>query len=210
MYMCAECTQHGCKLRDMDKTMKCCPCKNEEIQKQAEELYKDPENYKIANVAGIVEAEGYAKISRVEEIVLFCKKAGYKKIGLVFCIGLKNEAKIVNKIFKHHGLEVISVICKNGSIPKSSVGLTNEQTLSGCAEEVMCNPIGQALLMNQEEVDFNVLFGLCVGHDTLALKYLEAPATVLAVKDRLTGHNPIAAIYMAEGYHKSRIFKDME
>ena len=207
MYMCAECTQHGCILRDMDKTMKDCPCKNEEIQKQAAELYKEPENHNIALNSAIAEAEGYAKISRVEEIVLFCKKAGYKKIGLVFCMGLKNEAKIVNKIFRYHDLEVVSVICKNGSIPKSSIGVTDEQTLSGCADEVMCNPIAQALLMNQEKVDFNVLLGLCVGHDTLALKYLEAPATVLAVKDRLTGHNPIAAINMAEGYHKKRIFK---
>ena len=207
MYMCAECTQHGCILRDMDKTMTCCPCKNEEIQKQAAELYNEPENLNIALSSAIVEAEGYAKISRVEEIVLFCQKAGYKKIGLVFCMGLKNEAKIVSKIFRHHGLEVVSVICKNGSVPKSSIGVTAEHTLSGCTEEVMCNPIGQALLMNQEKVDFNVLLGLCVGHDTLALKYIEAPTTVLAVKDRLTGHNPIAAINMAEGYHKGRIFK---
>lgn len=206
MYMCAECTQHGCIARDMDKTMTCCPCKNEEIQKQAAELYKEPENYNIALNSAIVEAEGYAKISRVEEIVLFCKKMGYKKIGLVFCMGLRNEAKIVSKIFRHHDLEVVSVICKNGSVPKSSIGVTEEHTLSGCTEEVMCNPIGQALLMNQEKVEFNVLLGLCVGHDTLALKYIEAPATVLAVKDRLTGHNPVAAINMAESYHKKRIF----
>lgn len=207
MYMCAECTKHGCKLRDMEQTMKICPCKNEEIQKKAEELYKEPENYKIANVAGEVEAEGYCKISRLEEIMLFCKKAGYQKIGLVFCIGLKDEAKIVNKIFKHNGFDVVSVVCKNGAMPKSSIGLTAEQTLSGCADEVMCNPIGQALLMNEEQTDFNVLFGLCVGHDTLAMKYLEAPTTVLAVKDRLTGHNPIAAVYMAEGYYKKRFFQ---
>ena len=207
MYLCAECTQHGCRLRDMDKTMTCCPCKNEEIQAKAKELYQEPENYKIANIAGEVEAEGYGKISRLEEIILFCKKAGYKKIGLVFCIGLKNESKIVNRIFKENGLEVVSVICKNGAFPKSSVGLTKEQTLSGCADEVMCNPIGQALLMNEAKTEFNILFGLCVGHDTLAMKYLEAPTTVLAVKDRLTGHNPIAAVYMADGYYKKRFFQ---
>ena len=206
MYMCAECTQHGCISRDMNKTMTCCPCKNEEIQKQAAELYKEPENYNIALNSAIVEAEGYAKISRVEEIVVFCKRMGYKKVGLVFCMGLRNEAKIVSKIFRHHDLEVVSVICKNGSVPKSIIGVTEEHTLSRCTEEVMCNPIGQALLMNQEKVDFNVLLGLCVGHDTLALKYIEAPATVLAVKDRLTGHNPVAAINMAESYHKKRIF----
>ena len=205
--MCAECTQHGCHLRDITKTMKCCPCKNEEILEKAEELYKQPENYKIANTAALVESEGYGMLCRMEEIMLFCKKAGFNKIGLVFCLGLKDEAKEVNKILKHNGFEVVSVICKNGMFPKSTVGLKNEQTLSGCAEETMCNPIGQALLMNEQKTECNILLGLCVGHDTLAMKYLEAPTTVLAVKDRVTGHNPLSAIYVAESYFKKKFFK---
>lgn len=89
--------------------------------------------------------------------------------------------------------------------PKSVVGLKNEQTLSGCAEETMCNPIGQALLMNEQKTECNILLGLCVGHDTLAMKYLEAPTTVLAVKDRVTGHNPLSAIYVAESYFKNAL-----
>ena len=91
-------------------------------------------------------------------------------------------------------------------MPKSSIGLTDADTLSGCANEVMCNPIGQALLMNQEQTQFNILLGLCVGHDTLALKYLEAPVTVLAVKDRVAGHNPLAPIYVANSYYKKRFY----
>lgn len=208
MYMCAECTQHGCKLRDMSKTLKCCPCKNEEIQSKAEELYKEAENYNIAYNAALVESEGYGMLYRMEEIMLFCKKAGFRKIGLVFCMGLKAEAKIVSKILKSNGFEVVSVICKNGALPKSMLGIKNEQTLSGCADETMCNPIGQALLMNEQKTECNVLLGLCVGHDTLAMKYLEAPTTVLAVKDRVTGHNPLAAIYVAESYFKKRFFKE--
>ncbi len=205
-YMCAECRQTGCKFRDMSKTMTCCPCKNEEVQAKAAAAYKEEENYLIAHTAGKVEAEGYGKLCRMEEIVLFCKRAGYKKLGLVFCIGLHNEAREVNKILTYHGFEVVSVICKNGALPKSTVGLTDADTLSGCANEVMCNPIGQALAMNAEQVEFNILLGLCVGHDTLAIKYLDAPCTVLAVKDRVTGHNPIQAIYMANGYYKKRFY----
>ena len=207
-YMCAECRQTGCKLRDMSKTMTCCPCKNEEIQAKAVEAYKEEENALIAKVAGKVEAEGYGQLCRMEEIVLFCKRAGYKKLGLVFCMGLHNEAREVTRILSHHGFEVVSVICKNGALPKSTVGLTDADTLSGCANEVMCNPIGQAMLMNEQQVDFNILLGLCVGHDTLAIKYMEAPCTVLAVKDRVTGHNPIQAIYMANGYFKKRFYGD--
>ena len=210
MYMCADCTQHGCQLRDMDKTMTCCPCKNTEVQEKAAQLYQEEENHRIAFNAAITESQGYGTLCRLEEIMLFCRNAGYKKLGLIFCIGLKSEAKMVTKILRHNGFEVASVICKNGAFPKSSVGLKDEHTLSGCAEEVMCNPIGQALIMNEEKTDFNILLGLCVGHDTLALKYLEGPATILAVKDRVTGHNPLAAVYVAESYYKKRFFKPQE
>ena len=209
-YMCAECQQRGCISREMDKTMSCCPTKNEALQEEAKKLYLEEDNYCLANTAAAVEAEGYGRLCRLEEIILFAKKAGYHKLGLIFCMGLHNEARTVNRILRHHGFEVVSVICKNGSIPKSYVGLTDEQTLSGCADEVVCNPIGQALMMNEQKTEFNILLGLCVGHDTLTIKYLDAPVTVLAVKDRVTGHNPLAAVYLAEGYYKKRFFGEKE
>ena len=66
----------------------------------------------------------------------------------------------------------------------------------------MCNPIFQAKVLNQQKVDFNILLGLCVGHDSIFFKYVEAPTTVLAVKDRVTGHNPLAAIYLSDFYYQ--------
>jgi uncharacterized metal-binding protein len=65
----------------------------------------------------------------------------------------------------------------------------------------MCNPVLQALVLNEAETDFNILLGLCVGHDSLFFKHAEAPVTVLAVKDRLTGHNPLAAVYTSNSYY---------
>ncbi len=205
-YVCAECAHLGCQLRDPEKYMPVCPCKAEEIQAKARALYENEEDRRIAVAAAATEHDGYGRMSRMEEIVLFCKKAGYHRIGIIFCTGLKNEAAMVGKILRHHGMEVLSVCCKNGSVPKSAIGLRDDQCLSGCADEAMCNPIGQALLMNEEQVDFCILLGLCVGHDTLALKYLERPVTILAAKDRVTMHNPLAAIYGAEGYYKKRLF----
>ncbi|MCP4711922.1 MAG: DUF1847 domain-containing protein, partial [Planctomycetes bacterium] len=41
----------------------------------------------------------------------------------------------------------------------------------------------------------NVLCGLCVGHDSIFYKASEAPVTTLIAKDRVLGHNPVAAIY---------------
>ncbi len=108
---------------------------------------------------------------------------------------------------EYHGFEMVSVLCKNGGIPKSVLGITDQQTCHGnCQIESMCNPIGQAETMNKAGVEFNILLGLCVGHDTLALKYLKAPTTVLAVKDRVTGHNPLAPIYQAQGYYKKKLY----
>jgi uncharacterized metal-binding protein len=43
---------------------------------------------------------------------------------------------------------------------------------------------------------------LCVGHDSLFIKFAEAPCTVLAVKDRMLGHNPLAAVYNADSYYR--------
>ena len=67
-YMCAECRQVGCKFRDLTKTMADCPSKNEAVQAKAAELYKEEENYHIANVSAKVEAEGYGKLCRMEAI----------------------------------------------------------------------------------------------------------------------------------------------
>jgi uncharacterized metal-binding protein len=69
---------------------------------------------------------------------------------------------------------------------------------------VSCNPIGQALLLNKVKTEFNIIVGLCVGHDTLFIKYSEAPVTVLIAKDRRFGHNPAVALYT---YYSDQFFK---
>ncbi|MGL4802501.1 MAG: DUF1847 domain-containing protein, partial [Cetobacterium sp.] len=56
------------------------------------------------------------------------------------------------------------------------------------------------------QTDLNILFGLCVGHDTLFIKHSEAPVTVFAVKDRVLCHNPVAAIYQVDAYYKKKLF----
>lgn len=207
MYHCAECTLHGCISHDPEKMMRVCPTREAELQEKALALYQQPENHDIAYQSALVEGEGYGRLCRMEEIMDFARRMGYHKLGLVFCMGLRSEAATVSRILRANGFEVCSVICKNGGHPKAAIGVPDEKAVSGCAQETMCNPIGQALMMNEAGVEFNILLGLCVGHDTLALKYLSAPVTVLAVKDRVTGHNPLAPIYVADGYYKKKFFK---
>jgi uncharacterized metal-binding protein len=191
-----------------------CPTVNREavIEKALEEL-RDPEILEFSRQASIQEAEGYADREdypnvrplkpRLLEIVEFAQKMKYKKLGLVFCIGLRKEAKVVEDILAANGFTVVSGICKMGRVPKEAIGVRDNQKIRIGRFEVMCNPIAQAYLLNEEKTEFNVVMGLCVGHDSLFLKYAEAPCTVFAVKDRLLGHNPLAAIYNIDSYYRT-------
>jgi uncharacterized metal-binding protein len=167
----------------------------------------------FARQASIQEAEGYCDREkgygavrpakpRIVEIIEFARKMKYQKVALVICVGLRREASIVHKIFEGQGLEVISIVCKVGKVPKEALGLSDAQKVAPGSHESMCNPILQALIANHHQSQFNVLLGLCVGHDSLFFRYAEAPCTVLAVKDRLLGHNPLAAVYEYESYYR--------
>jgi len=59
----------------------------------------------------------------------------------------------------------------------------------------MCSPLGQADLLNEAGTDFNIVMGLCVGHDALFCKHSKAPVTTLIAKDRVLAHNPAGALY---------------
>ncbi len=144
---------------------------------------------------------------RIVETIEFCKRMNYTRIGFAFCGGLHREAQIVGGILESHGFSLVSVMCKVGCIDKSRIGLSWEEKINGTADgdahESMCNPIGQAQILNEAKTEFNIAMGLCVGHDSLFLKYSDALCTVLAVKDRVLGHNPLAAVYTSESYYRS-------
>jgi len=215
---CAGCSYKAaeriCRTED-GKFPEFCPTKNlpQLVEQSLAEYQKNPELFEFAKQAAIQEAEGYdnrelgydhvrASKTRIEEIVGFARKMRYRRLGIAFCIGLRKEAKIVEKIFSGRDFEVVSAVCKAGRISKDKIGVAADQQVAPDTVETMCNPILQALILNHEKCDFNVLLGLCVGHDSLFLKYAEAPCTVLAVKDRLLGHNPLAAIYNYDSYYR--------
>jgi len=58
-----------------------------------------------------------------------------------------------------------------------------------------------------DNVDLAIMLGLCIGHDTLFIKYCRVPMTVIAVKDRVTGHNPLAALYLSNSYYRRLMTK---
>ena len=198
-YTCAYCQKHSCQKRELENAPKNCPTiTNEQID--ILKLYKEKENYELAQASAKIVMEEYGEKTRIMEIVDFAKQMNYKKIGLAFCVGLSEEANITSKILEHYNLDVESIICKVGSINREEIGINN-------CNVPMCNPIAQVELLNKENTDLNVILGLCVGHDSLFFKYSKAPVTVLAVKDRVLAHNPLGAIYQAKSYYKNKLFK---
>lgn len=200
--------------REGGRASKGCPTlTRKEILVEVNREYEKPEIREFARQASIQEAECYANRherpyimqptkTRVAEICEFAERMGYKRLGLAFCIGLRQEAGKAEDIFAAYGFDVVSVVCKAGRTSKDTIGIKDEEKIYQGTDEAMCNPIYQAQLLNRERTEFNVLLGLCVGHDSLFFKYAEAPTTVLAVKDRVTGHNPLAAVYLSESYYR--------
>jgi uncharacterized metal-binding protein len=183
-----------------------CPTKVDPgTQQAARALYDDPEIHKISRESALVESEGYCKWTRVEEVVQFAKHMGYKKIGIANCISFVDHSYVLSAILESHGFEVVSVACKNGSIPKEELGLADSEKVRPGQFEAMCNPLCQAELLNNHGCEFNVVMGLCIGHDSLFFKYSKAPVTVLVAKDRVLGHNPVAALQLADSYY-SRVW----
>lgn len=215
---CAQCpykvSDRFCRTED-GKAPDFCPTRNlSTLVEHSLKVYKNtPEILEFAKQASIQEAEGYinrnlgyehvrASKTRIEEIMEFAEKMGYKRLGIAFCIGLRKEAKAVENMFSSKGFDMISVVCKAGRIPKEHIGVGKDQQIAPDTTESMCNPVLQAMILNEEKTDFNILLGLCVGHDSLFFKFAEAPCTVLAVKDRLLGHNPLAAVYNVDSYYR--------
>lgn len=155
------------------------------------QLYQDSHIEKLHKAASAVEARHYGKETRLGELILLGKELGYQRIGLAFCIGLSEEAKIIDEILSRH-FKVVSVCCKACGIDKKEFDLPQ---ISSKGQEVMCNPAGQAQLLNEERTQLNVLCGLCVGHDAIFAKVSDAPVITLIAKDRLLAHNPVGAVY---------------
>ena len=121
--------------------------------------------------------------NRGMEVVEYAKRMGCKHLGIAFCVGLKDEARVLAEALQSHGFEVTGVACSvNGP----------------------CNSVGQALLLNEAKTDLNILLGLCTGHDLLFLRFAEAPVLPFGIKDKVTCHNPVAALTC--NYQKKRLF----
>ncbi len=201
---CSECGVLNCYRREKSFPEFCLTTETpvKEIE-EINELYReDGFVSQFSKAAAEIEGTYFGKLTRVEEIIAFAKRIGAQKIGIASCVGLMNETRIFVKILKAKGLESYCVICKVGSTDKTEVGIPEDMKVQRGCHESLCNPLLQARLLNKEKTDLNVIVGLCVGHDSLFIKYSKAPVTTLITKDRVLGHNPAAALYTSNFYYR--------
>ncbi|MBQ6314661.1 MAG: DUF1847 domain-containing protein [Mogibacterium sp.] len=204
---CIDCGILNCHKRDKEYPDFCLTTElSEETIEKVRKLYEDEENNKVSVVSAEIENDYYLQYTRLQELMEFANRMGFHKIGIATCVGLIDESRTLARILRKHGFEVYGAVCKIGSFLKADVGVDEEHmTRTGA---VMCNPIMQAEILNQAGTDFNVVMGLCVGHDSLFYKYSEALVTTLVAKDRVLAHNPCGAIYQANAYYKSKILPE--
>ncbi len=202
--VCALCGTKACDAEPgARKNPAFCPMPDEvELLAQVERTYHEREDYhRLTLESARTEAAGYCRLTRVEEIMDFARRMGFTRLGIAHCIGLQYEAKLAYQIFTAGGFDVNTVCCKVGSIEKERMGLRDEEKVTPGEYEPACNPVGQAEILARAGTQLNVVIGLCVGHDSMFFMHSKAPVTVLVVKDRVLGNNPVAALYTLHSYY---------
>jgi uncharacterized protein MJ0455 len=150
------------------------------MEEVAQYLGEDLQLMQAAKDATIAHGE------KLEEIRLFARNAGIHKIGIAHCAALAREAAIIAERLGDE-FEVMAVGCKVSKIPLA-------QILNDDSQGLACNPIGQVQELEHWGSEFNIVVGLCLGHDMLFNKYSKVPTTTLIVKDRAHKHNPMASL----------------
>ncbi len=160
---------------------------SEKALEKANEIYETDEKVKKSyDASSALKAEGKGQWTRIQEVLGYIEQMGFERIGLAYCAGLKGEADTLTEIFAGNGVELSQIACQVGG--------------KGC------NPVGQAMTLKEAATDFNIVMGLCMGHDILFQQFSDAPSTVLAIKDRVAFHNPLAPLYSASW--RSKLSKD--
>jgi len=203
-FCCSDCGVLNCYRQDGDFPRACVGgTLSEKQHEDVKELYRsDPFVSKISYAAAEIEGTFCGRLTRVEEIIAFARRIGVEKVGIASCIGLVSEAKTFVKILDAHQLKSYCAVCKVGSIDKAEAGIPDKLKVQPGGFEGICNPVAQAKILNRKKTGLNVIVGLCVGHDSLFIKYSKAPVTTLITKDRVLGHNPAAALYTSGFYYK--------
>ena len=159
---------------EQNRSPRCARCDSREcrngtdcfsLAQEHAELYADGDIGRLQNAAATIEAKHYGRKTRLA----------------AFCTGLAEEARVIEAILAKD-FDVVSVCCKVCGVDKKQFDLPYVRKVD---RESMCNPAGQADLLNRAGSELNILCGLCVGHDAIFSMVSRAPVVTLIAKDRV-------------------------
>jgi len=151
--------------------------------------YRDISTSEIVQAAAeLVDFGRAGQLSRIEEIIEFARLMNYQRLGIAYCYGMEQHAKILERMLTDKGFTVATVSCSVGGLKQSEV---NSES---CIHKVSCNPLGQAQQLNSENVGLTLIVGICMGHDILLNRNLKMDFTTFVVKDRFYNHSPLMGL----------------
>ncbi|MGD2215279.1 MAG: DUF1847 domain-containing protein [Gemmatimonadales bacterium] len=178
---CAKCKSFVCRAGRADAVPEDCPMRGD--FPAFGDLYRTPEQQRLAQRSALVEALGYCRWTRLREIAEFATRMEYERLGIGYCPDMAREALLAALYFRDQMLEA--------RLPP--------QTLD-------CDPLGQAQLFTHEATQLNVIAGMCVGHEAIFIRASRAPVTSLVARDERFSHNPAASLYTADSYAHSELY----
>lgn len=157
-----------------------------EILKKAQEICRTEDTHarKIWEAFAPLIGTGGAKKSRVEHIADFCHSLGVKKIGIASCLRYIKDARFLQGLFKQEGFDCPVVFCKVGGWQTKDIGIDKD------TDWIICNPISQAMILNEVGCEVEVSLGLCMGHEMIFNKYADGYVTNLYVKEKISRERP--------------------
>ena len=142
--------------------------------------YQKPEYKKISDLNMVSSSQRYLNFKslyhhkieirkKIEEIGWYATEMKFKKIGLVFCVDMRNDSFQASNILTSYGFSVLSLICDCGISYHEENNRNNS----------MSNPLFHSRLLNYLCTDINILINICVGHESLFLKKSNAYCTFI-------------------------------
>lgn len=201
---CDQCKRNDCSDGYVKgKPDYCRAAANPDITEALPEKYLRPETAKFQMAASSLlkrQKEAGAFMPRIQESIEFVKELKIKKVGIAICVSMQWQGVEFAKLMKLAGLEPCMVSCMAGGMSKEEMGVPKEWMVPAC------NPLVQAEILNREGTEFNFIYGLCIGHDTLFIQHSKAPVSVVLVKDRVTVNNPGSVLFSF--YHRNRLWAE--
>ncbi len=142
----------------------------------------------VLAASGLVDGGRAGTLDRLEEVIEYAQRLGYVRVGVAYCFGLAELAKELEQRLRAAGLSPVMVQCSAGGVREREIDPGKQ------VETVSCNPVGQALTLQQQGAQFVLEMGLCMGHDVLLHQHLQVPFTTFLVKDRVYEHAPAKAL----------------